>query len=83
MSKPLKGLCSGNFVGDTELNFSVLESLASEMSLSRDGVSLVQGSGDIGGDSLPPRLMLSSSSLITSSPTLPTSISSSWLMLPL
>ena len=64
MSKPLKGLCSGNFVGDTELNFSVLESLASEMSLSRDGVSLVQGSGDIGGDSLPPRLMESSEKII-------------------
>ena len=50
MSKPLKGLCSGNFVGD-ECIFSGLLSL----SRSRDS-----GSGDIGGDTDPPRLKLSS-----------------------
>ena len=59
ISKPLKGLCSGNFVGDTELNFSDLES-----EMSRDGVSLVHGSGDIGGDTLPPRLRVSSGKII-------------------
>ena len=50
MSKPLKGLCSGNFVGD-ECIFSGLLSL----SRSRDS-----GSGDIGGDTDPPWLKLSS-----------------------
>lgn len=69
ISNPLKGFCSGSFVGEGTI-FSCLIS-------SCEGDPLRLRSGDMGGDTLPPRLMLSSSSLTTSSPALPTSISSS------
>ena len=55
ISNPLKGFCSGSFVGEGTI-FSCLIS-------SCEGDPLRLRSGDMGGDTLPPRLMLSSENI--------------------